>query len=486
MLHETSPSGPAGRSGEAVPLFVDVDGTLTRADITLESLVAYMRSGVLAFLLGLVWVMRGPAFAKAMLARRHPIDPAILPYRAEVLALIDQARAEGRPVVLASASHWRNVSRIARHLGINGVLATRAGRNLKSQRKLAAIRAAVGEGAPFDYIGDCAADHCLWISARQGYSAGRKGGPKGTLLLDNPPRPLWRALVKAMRPHQWAKNALVLAPIATAGLIADPVALVRGLAAMAGLSLLASSIYIVNDMLDIEADRQHRKKRHRPLAAGDITIPQGLALSGILAGAGLVTGFLAGGTPLLLSLLAYTALTTAYSFRIKAAMVADVITLAALYTIRIWIGAVAVQVTLSEWLLMFSVFFFLSLAYLKRYIELRDSAAPADQLVSGRGYRVSDLGVVMVSGLGAGLCSILVLALFASDAGATGQYRTPHLLWFACAPLLYWINRVWIMAGRGEVDGDPVAFALKDPRSIALGAITGLILVAAQQLTLPL
>lgn len=479
MLHDKTLVG-----AEAVPLFVDVDGTLVRADITLESLVAWMRSGVVAFVLGIVWVLRGPAFTKAMLARRVPVDAARLPYRAEVVALIDQARAEGRPVVLASASHWRNIRRIARHLGLDAVLATDARNNLKSHRKLAAIRKAVGEQGSFDYIGDCSADNCLWVSARQGYSAGRKG-MKTTQVLANPPRPLSRAMLKAMRPHQWAKNALVMTPIATAGLLGDPVAIAKGVAAMLGLSLLASAIYIVNDLLDIDADRQHKKKRLRPLAAGDITIPQGLALSALLSLAGLAVGYLAGGWPLLLSLLAYAALTTAYSFRIKAAMVADVITLAALYTIRIWIGAVAVQVALSEWLLIFSMFLFLSLAYLKRYIELRDSSAPADELVSGRGYTAMDLDLVMVSGLGSGLCSILVLALFASDAAATGEYATPHLLWFACAPLLYWINRVWIMARRGEVDGDPVAFALKDKRSIVVGALTAVILVAAQQVALP-
>ncbi len=471
---------------EAVPLFVDVDGTLVRGDITLESLVAHMRSGVMAFLMAALWLMRGRAFAKAMLARRCPVDPARLVYRADVLEIIEQARREGRPVVLASASHWRNIRRIARHIGLEEVIATRGRDNLKSRRKLAAIRAALEPDAPFDYIGDCAADNCLWDAARNGYNAGRRAGPARVTLLENPPRPLLLAALEAMRPHQWAKNALVLVPVATAGLLGDPASLAKGVAAALALSLLASAFYIVNDLLDIDADRHHARKCKRPLAAGDISIPQALALSAVLSSAGLGIGLAAGGPPLLLALISYAALTTAYSLRIKAAMVADVITLAALYTIRIWIGAVAVNVVLSEWLLMFSVFLFLSLAYLKRYIELRDATGPRHELVAGRGYTAGDLDVVMVSGLGSGLASILVLALFASDAGATGQYATPHLLWFACLPLLYWINRVWIMARRGEVDGDPVAFALKDWRSMVLGALTGVILVAAQQLSLPL
>jgi 4-hydroxybenzoate polyprenyltransferase len=478
MLHDKPVA-----AAEAVPLFVDVDGTLVRADITLESLVTYMRGGVAAFLLGLIWLLRGRTFTKTMLARRRPVDPAILPYRAEVLALIEQARQEGRPVILASASHWRNVRRIARHIGVETVIATNARNNLKSQRKLTAIRSAIGPDGSFDYVGDCGADVCLWTAAREGYSAGRSGA--GTTILANPPRPFLNAAAKAMRPHQWAKNALVMVPIATAGLLGDPVAIARGAAATIALSLLASAIYIINDLLDIDADRQHHKKRTRPLAAGDISIPQALVLSGALAIAGLGIGLFMGGLGLFLSLLAYAALTTAYSLRVKAAAVADVITLAALYTIRIWIGAVAVGVVLSEWLLLFAVFFFLSLAYLKRYIELREATVPDHQLVAGRGYTASDLDVVMVSGLGTGLCSILVLALFANDPEATLHYASPQLLWFACLPLLYWINRVWMMARRGEVDGDPVAFALKDRRSILLGGMTALTFLAAQQLSLP-
>lgn len=474
MKHET----PAA-AAELVPLFVDVDATLVRADVTLEALVKVMRSSVRGFVAGLWWLIAGRAVTKTLLARRAPVDPASLPYRAEVLALIDSARAVHRPVILASASHWRNVSRIARHIGADGVIATRRRNNLKGANKLAAIRAAVGD-TPFDYIGDCGADRVVWQAARSGWNAGR-GEYAHAERLANPPRSLLSAALKAMRPHQWAKNALVFVPLATAGLIADPAAIGRAVGAALGLSLLASSIYIVNDLLDIEADRRHRKKRLRPLAAGDLTIPQGLILSGLLAVAGLMVGAVVGGWAVLLALVAYGVMTTAYSLKIKAAMVADVLMLAALYTVRIWIGAVAVGVVLSEWLLLFSIFFFLSLGYLKRYVELRDSDAPEHKLLSGRGYVAGDLDLVMVSGLGAGLCSILVLALFANDAAATTHYTHPKWLWFACVPLLYWINRVWIMARRGQVDGDPVAFALKDRRSIVLGLLTGLIFVAAQK-----
>lgn len=484
MQHERKHGGDG-----QVPLFVDVDGTLTRADISLESFVAYARQGVGHALRLFLWLVAGRALAKTMVARSRRIEADRLPYRQEVMDLIGEARAQGRPVILASASHWSHISRIARHLGLDAaIIGTRGRANRKSAAKLAAIRRAIGEGAPFDYVGDSRADICLWAAAREGWSVGfvpgrgpevrRVGGGGG----GKPP--FWRSALKAMRLHQWTKNGLVLVPALTSGLFLSLLVAGKAVAAMLCMSLVASAIYLVNDILDVEADRAHRTKYRRPIAHGDLSIPAAILLSLALGVAGLAGGLLLGGWPLLAALLAYVVLTCAYSFRIKAVMVADVIALASLYTVRLWIGAVAIGVPLSFWLLLFSVFLFLSLAYLKRYIELRDADDP-DAMLRGRGYVPSDLDVVMTAGIGAGMVSILVLALFANDLGTARHYATPELLWFICLPLLYWINRIWMMARRGEVDGDPVAFAVRDPRSIAVGLMCALLFLAAQKLTLP-
>lgn len=481
MLHEKHIVASA-----SVPLFVDVDGTLTRADISLENFVAYARQGFLHAFRLILWLCAGRAIAKTMVARHLPIDPAQLPYRQEVLDLIAAARAEGQPVILASASHWRHIVRIARHLGLDdSVIGTRGRVNRKAQAKLAAIRLAIGSDVPFDYVGDSRADLCLWRSARRCWTVGVRPAAMSVTPLPSSQPPRIRAVFKAMRPHQWAKNGLVLIPALTSGMIASPVILVKAVAAALCMALIASSIYLVNDILDIEADRAHRTKHRRPIAMGDLSIPAALGLSALLALAGLAGGWIVNGLPLFGSLLAYIALTCAYSFRVKAVMVADVITLASLYTVRLWIGAVAIGVPLSFWLLLFAVFLFLSLAYLKRYIELRDAIDP-HRLLNGRGYVPSDLDVVMMAGVSAGMVSILVLALFANDLGTARHYATPHLLWFMCLPLLYWINRIWMMARRGEVDGDPVAFAVKDPRSIAVGICCVLLFGAAQNIVLPL
>lgn len=476
---EKTAAAIAALADGSVPLFVDVDGTLTRADISLESFTRIARSGLLNLLMLLGWLLRGRAFAKTMAARRSPIDPSKLPYRQELLDLIAEARANERPVILASASHWRNIQRIARHLGLSSsVLATRGRANLKGPAKLAAIRDIIGAAGAFDYAGDSRADICLWDEARSGFSVGLIPAGSRVARLGPERRGFLRSLLKAMRPHQWAKNALVLVPALTSGLIAQPKMLLTALAAALLMSLIASSIYLFNDLLDIESDRAHRTKWKRPIAHGDLSIPAALGSSIILAAAGLGGGWLLGGPQLCFWLLAYMVLTTAYSLRLKAIMVGDAIVLASLYTIRIWVGGVALGVTISFWLLLFSVFLFLSLAYLKRYVEMRDATEP-QRLLSGRGYVGGDLDVVMMSGISAGMVSILVLALFAHDPETMAHYAAPELLALLCVPLIYWLNRLWMMARRGEVEGDPVAFAVKDPRSIAIGAIMALIFLAA-------
>ena len=462
-----------------VPLFIDVDGTLLRADLSLESFVRVARSGLLMALRLILALLRGPAAAKTFAARHDPVRPDRLPYCREVLGLIAQAQAEGRPVILASASHWRPVAAIARHLGLTDpVIASTRRRNRKGRAKLAAIRARIGPDAVFDYVGDSAADRPLWAAARQGWTLGLLPGDGSAQRLGSPPPRHLPTLVKALRPHQWAKNALVLVPLLMSGQFLDPALVAKAIIAALAMSAIASAIYLINDLLDIDADRAHRTKCLRPLARGDLKIPAALGWSVLLGLGGLAAGWLTGGAMLTAWLLAYVALSLAYSLRLKAAMVADAIALAMLYTIRIWIGGAAVGVAISYWLALFSLFLFLSLAYLKRYIEIQGSTDPA-QLVKGRGYVGGDLDLVMALGVGAGMVAILVLALFAHDPVTMQNYAAPDLLLLACLPLLYWLNRVWLMARRGEVEGDTVDFAIRDWRSLVLGAMIGAIFIAA-------
>ncbi len=468
-------------SAKPVPLFVDLDATLTVADVTVETMFAYAKTGLMPFLRLILWLTRGRAFAKAMVARRVPVDPETLPWKQETIAAIKAARAQGRPVILASASHKRNITRVARHLGLfDGIIASTAKGNAKGKGKLTRILAWT-QGGPFDYIGDAPADIPIWNAAREGISVGYC--PPGVTRLGTPPKPKWRALLKAMRPHQWAKNALIFVPLGTAGMLTNVAALGRAGLALLLFSLVASGVYLINDTFDIEADRIHATKHTRPLAAGTLTVPFALAVALLLISVPVAIGWWALGGAFAAVLSGYLVLTSAYSMRMKAVMTLDVITLACLYTIRIFAGAVAIHVVVSFWLLAFSVFLFLSLAYLKRYTELA-AAKSRDKLLSGRGYLPDDLDFVAMAGISSGMVSILVLALFSNAMRESAAYKTPEVLWLLCILLLYWINRVWLMARRGEVEGDPVAFATKDSRSIMVAGLMGLVVVVAQTMRL--
>lgn len=460
------------------PLVVDLDGTLTVADVTLESFVRFVRLAPFNILLLTWWLLRGRAFAKVLVARRAPVDPGAVPFRSEVLALIEAARREGRQVILASGSHHRNVTRIARASGLfDHAFGTTGRSNLKGRAKLARLRVLTGESG-FDYIGDCRADIPIWAASRQAYSTRLRPEARVEPLVTGTTSPM-RAIIKSLRPHQWAKNALVFVPVATGGLLFNIPAMLAAALAVVLFSAVASAIYQINDCLDIDADRAHAKKRLRPLAAGIVSLPLALTVAGLmLAGAFLLAWLL---LPLAFSgvLAAYLALTLAYSFRLKAVMTLDVIALGCLYTLRIIAGAAAIGVDVSFWLLVFSIFFFLSLGYLKRYTELAFATDPA-KLLSGRGYVGSDLDVVLSAGMSAGMVSVLVMGLYVEDMRDKGPYTAPDLLWGLALALLYWINRIWMMARRGEVDGDPVAFAIRDQRSIAVGAVVGLLYVAAR------
>ena len=473
-----------GPRADDVPLVVDLDGTLVRGDVAVESMMRVARMGLQALFGMLLCLLRGRSALKTWLARRAPVDPAKLAYRPEVLALIAQARHEHRPVVLATAAHWRTARRVADYLGgFDTVVASTRRANRKGVAKLACLRAEMRSHS-FDYVGDAPADRPIWRGGRKAYTVGVATHTSVETRLTTRPG-LAHSLLKAARPHQWAKNLLVFVPLATSGRLVNPAAIGSALMAFGLLSVIASAIYLVNDVLDIDADRAHARKQRRPIAAGDLPIPAALAAALLGAAGGLCAGWMLLGTSAFAALAEYCALTIAYSLRLKSAMIADVLTLACLYTLRIVAGAAAIGVPVSSWLLLFSVFFFLSLGYLKRYVELLGSARESHELLNGRGYIRSDGEIVAMSGIAAGMVAILVIVLFAEAMGRTGTYGTPQLLWLLPLPLLYWLNRIWMMGRRGEVDSDPVAFAIRDRRSLVVGACLATILLAAKFAVLP-
>jgi 4-hydroxybenzoate polyprenyltransferase len=285
------------------------------------------------------------------------------------------------------------------------------------------------------------------------------------------PRPGPLVYVKALRAHQWIKNLLVFLPVLAAHEIGNPAATLASLLAFVAFNACASSVYLLNDLLDLPADRRHRSKRNRPFAAGTLPLEQGVVLIPLLLVIALLVS-LALPPTFVLVLLLYYLITTAYSFKLKRVMMLDVVILAGLYTIRVVAGSAATEIPLTYWLFAFSMFIFLSLALVKRYTELialRDSGA--GETAEGRGYEIGDLEILSSLGTASGYLAVLVLALYISSAEVQLLYHDPVWLWGACPILLYWISRMWIITHRGGMTDDPIVFAVKDRNSLLCGLL---------------
>jgi 4-hydroxybenzoate polyprenyltransferase len=407
-----------------------------------------------------------------------------------VLELVRQERARGATIVLATASDQGWARRIAAHLGLfDDVLASDGQSNLKGRSKLEAIENYCRERdlTSFAYVGDARADLPIWREAKQVYAV----APGRTLLsairsfsepacLAGGARTPRRAALRAMRPQQWVKNLLVFVPLLLAHQIKDLERFWLGCLAFIAFSACASAVYVVNDLLDIEADRNHPHKKRRPFAAGDLPIQWGPILVVLLLAVafGIAVAISGQFTGLLLL---YMVMTTLYSVWLKTKVMADVLVLAGLYTLRIIAGGAAVDVPVSEWLMAFSMFLFTSLAFAKRYSELQRLAQEGGMEAKGRGYLVGDLGLVENLGPTSGYMAVVVLALYIKSGSEHMQhlYANVKYLWLICPLLLYWISRLWLLAKRGLLPEDPVVFALKDWVSLAVGAFAGLRVVAA-------
>lgn len=287
------------------------------------------------------------------------------------------------------------------------------------------------------------------------------------------------ALVRALRPHQWVKNLLVFVPILLDHRLTQPEVVARGAMAFAAFCLAASGAYVLNDILDLEADRSHPIKRHRPFASGALPPRVGYLAAPALIGASLVVGagLLAPG--FLALLLLYVGLTTAYSAYLKRIVVLDVLLLAGLYTLRVLAGITASGVRFSTWLLAFSTFLFLSLAFLKRHGELSTLGAGAAPVVRRRGYLPQDMEWLRTMGAASAYLAVLVLALYLNSDEVVKLYRKPALLFMVCPLLLYWTSRMWLLAHRGEIHEDPIVASARDPSSYVVGILVLLVLYAA-------
>jgi 4-hydroxybenzoate polyprenyltransferase/phosphoserine phosphatase len=466
-------------TGHTLPLVVDLDGTLIKTDLLHETANQFItRHPLQAYRLA-SWLVKGKSVLKARLAEACAIDPASLPYDEQLLSWLRNQKEQGRRLVLATASHRLLAGAVERHLGLfDEVLASDEDINLKSNQKRDSLVNRYGERG-FDYVGNDSADLPVWQAADRAYVVDASRGLVAKVhslndrvkVLDSAPASAHKALLKALRPHQWVKNLLVLVPLLAAHRYGDAASVIHALLGLVVFCLLASGVYVLNDLVDVGDDRHHSQKRRRPFASGELSLLQGwLAWPVLIVAACVIAGLFL--PPLFLaSLAAYFVLTLAYSLRLKQFAVIDVLTLASLYTLRIVAGAAAIAVQPSFWLLAFSIFFFLSLAFIKRFSELKAARSAGSQGgIRGRGYILEDLEMVSSLGVAAGYIAILVLALYVNDSHTAQLYRTPRFIWLACPLLLFWITRAWLIAHRGDMHEDPIVFALRDRVSWVLGA----------------
>ena len=469
-----------------MPLVVDLDGTLLRTDLLHESAVSAVARSPLAALAALPHLLRGDRAAlKRRLALAAPVDAEALPFREEVVAYLREEKALGRKLVLATAADELLARPVAERLGLfDELLASDGRRNLGGETKRAELVARFGEKG-FDYVADRRADLPVFRSARKAVLVGSAvrlraeveaaGTPVAALLPDEGPKV--RTLLSAIRARQWIKNLLVFIPLVTAHVFA-PAAFGAAALAFAALSLLASAVYLLNDLADLPADRLHPSKRGRPLASGRLPIRTAVALVPVLlAGATALALLLTPGARLLLA--GYLAATTLYSLLLKRKVLVDVFTLAFLYTLRVLLGGAATGVLVSPWLLAFSVFFFLSLAFVKRASELVSVRERGLGSAAGRDWRAVDGSTVPVLGAASGYLSAVVLAIYIHSDVTKRLYAHPGWLWLLVPILLYWVSRLWVLVGRGEMDDDPVLFAARDAVTWGLAAATAAALLLA-------
>jgi 4-hydroxybenzoate polyprenyltransferase len=472
-----------------LPLVVDLDGTLTLTDTLAESVVQVVRRNPVNLLRLPYWLLAGRSGFKEQVAAHADFGAESLPYREPLLDYLRTEKARGRRIVLATAAHHSIAARVSDHLGLfDDVCATDGGVNLKGEAKLARVHEQVG--AQFVYAGDSRADLPIWHACGGAILAGVAPAVGAAVRAQASverefcnPCAGPQAWLRALRVHQWLKNLLLFVPLFTAFAFFDLDRLATLALAFIAMSLGASATYIANDLWDLDNDRRHPRKRLRPFASGQLPITHGVGCALLLLALSCGIGFAA--SPAFAGMLAlYLVLTTAYSWFLKTRVLADVIMLSLLYTLRIVAGSIAVGISISHWLLAFSVFTFLSLALVKRCAELVSLRQRGQPATSGRDYQVTDLEVLWPLGIGASLAAVIVFGLFINAPDTMARYATPHLLWGAALGFIYLFSRLWVSTVRGEMHDDPIVHLLDNRRSLAVVLLIIAVMLAAHFLTL--
>lgn len=460
-------------------LCVDLDYTLVQTDTFIETLIVFLKQSPWLFFLLPFWAIKGKAYLKRQIADRGHLDVTNLPYRSDILGYLNQEFDSGRKIYLTTDADRKIAEAIAKHVNIfSGIFSSDGRSHFSGSHKSHVLKTHFGIQG-FDYLGGKNTDHPIFTSGSPARSSNNPASylqhPSSIIPKNTNYRFSLPTFLKALRVHQWIKNTLLFLPLAGAHLTVDVSQLFSAGMAFLSFSFCASSLYIFNDLIDLPADRRHPKKRARPFASGALPLKIGLFILPLF----LIGGFsIAFWTlpPAFVSILGfYCFMTVSYSLYLKKLLMIDVLTLAGFYTLRVFAGGLAAGIPVSSWLLAFCLFFFLSLAFSKRYSELQFRKVSTHQGVERRAYIGGDKEMIGTMGTISGYLSVLVLALYINSQEVASAFQTPDILWLACPLLLYWVSRTWMLAHRGSLDDDPLVTAFHDPRSYVIGMAMGIL-----------
>jgi 4-hydroxybenzoate polyprenyltransferase len=453
------------------PLCIDLDGTLTLSDTLIESLLLLLKTKPWLLLLLPFWLCQGKANFKAKITEHTTLNPVALPYHIAFLDYLKAEHQKGRALYLVTAADQPIANNIAQHLGIfKQAFGSDGTRNLKGQHKRDFLNNHFGKGQ-YDYAGNHTCDIAIFKDATHSIVVNASANTqKKAQALDNvaevfPGEKLTvKAFLKGIRVHQYVKNILLFVPLLLAHTLLNVPLLTACIWGFISFCLLASGTYLLNDLLDLENDRLHKTKCRRPLASGVMPLPLGIVLCPLFIMAAFIIAVCLS-KAFLIVLLAYFVLTLTYSFYLKRKALLDVFALSLLYTLRILAGMALLHMGYSNWLIIFSLFFFTSLAFVKRYTELNDLTNSQRKALHGRGYHVDNLQMIATFGVCAGFLSALVFTFYLNSVRAVAMYAHPQVLYLICPALLYWLSRIWLKASQSEMHEDPIVFAIKDKTS---------------------
>ncbi len=469
----------------SIPLCVDLDGTLFKTDVLVESFFLLLKTQPLTLLMTPFWILKGKSYFKQKISDLIDLEPDTFPYNKEFIEHLKKEHKRGKSLILATAANQKYARRAATHFKLfDNVLASDSDQNLQGSAKLRALESRYGRFG-FDYAGNSRQDLAILALARKAIVVNPDMGVLNAVYkiasvvhaFDDRPNRL-KSFLNAIRIRQWPKNLLLFVPLIISHQTEHIVLLKNTFLGFFSFCLCASSIYLINDLFDLQADRRHPLKCFRPFAAGDLPCVSRILLAFLLLiGAIILAFFLA---PHFWGLLAgYCVFSLLYPMRLKQIAIIDVLVLSGLYSLRLIAGGVATSITISFWLLAFSMFIFFSLAILKRYTELLLLNDQEDlKIIAGRAYWATDLETLRVLGICSGFVSILVMALYINSDQVTKLYSNPSVLWMLCPLLLFWISRTWL-SGRGQIHHDPVLFALQDRASQIIGVLILIFMVLA-------